>query len=96
MNPLPKKYLETTDKAKKDNYLDACLKHRQHFTPFVVSVEGVIRVKVEATLKRIDSRLAKKRKERYSQTYRYANIMIVITLVWAAYHCMCGTRFPAS
>ena len=49
-------------------YLPACIKERRSFTPFVDSVDGLIRVKVEATLKRLPSRLAKKWKEPYSHT----------------------------
>ena len=40
----PEKCLETAEKAKKNNYLSACLKQHQHFTLFVVLVEGLLGV----------------------------------------------------
>ena len=56
----PDKCLETADKEKKNKYLDACLKHRRHSTPFVSLVDGLLRVESEATLKCISIRLATK------------------------------------
>ena len=61
----PEKCLETAEKAKKKKYLDACLKQRRHFTPFVVSVKGLLGVDSEATLKRIAICFAMKWKEPY-------------------------------
>ena len=52
----PKKCIKTTDKDKKKNYLDACLKQCRHFTPFVVSVDSLLGVEAEATLKHIARR----------------------------------------
>ena len=68
-NSYQSKYLgmcmETAEKAKKKNYFGACLKQCQHFNHFVVSVEVIIMVEAEATLKCISIRLAKKWKEPY-------------------------------
>ena len=41
-------------------YLYACLKQHQDFTPLVVSVNGLLRVEVEATLRHIASHLTTK------------------------------------
>ena len=62
----PKKFLETAEKVKKRNYLDPCVKHCRHFTPFVASVYGLLGVEAEATLNRIASRHTTKWKEPYS------------------------------
>ena len=59
----PKKFLETADKYKKKKYLNACLKQNWHFTPIVASVDGLLGVKADETIKCITSRLAKKLKE---------------------------------
>ena len=61
----PKIYLETAEREKKKNYLHACINERRHFTPFVVSVNSLIWVETEATLKRISSGLATKCKKPY-------------------------------
>ena len=64
-------------------YMEACLKQRQHFSPFVVSVDGLLGVEATATLKRIASHLATKWKQPYSKTCGYVNSMVAITLVRA-------------
>ena len=64
----PDNYLETADCKKKKNYLQAYLNERRHFMPFANSLVGLLRVKTEATLKRIARRLAQKWEELYSRT----------------------------
>ena len=59
------KCLHEAEKGKKKIYLEACLQQRRHFSPFVASVDGLLGVKVTATLKRIASRLATKWKQPY-------------------------------
>ena len=54
----PEKCLQEAERLMKKMYLEACLQQRQHFSPFVASVEGLLGVEVTATLKRIASRLA--------------------------------------
>ena len=53
----PKKCLETTEEEKNKKYLEACLKQRSHFTPFVALMHVLIGVKAEVTLKPISSSL---------------------------------------
>ena len=53
----PKKCLETSEKEKKNKYIDACRQKCQHFTTFVVSVDALIGVKEEMTLKYINTHL---------------------------------------
>ena len=47
-------------KVQKHIYLEACFHQIQHFPPFVFSLDGLLSVEVEATLKRISRRLATK------------------------------------
>ena len=54
------KCLDTAKREKKRNYLTACLNKRRHFNPFVASVDGILGVEAEATLKCIAIRLAQK------------------------------------
>ena len=63
--------METSEREKNRKYLNAFLNNRRHFTPFVYLVDVFLRVKAEATLKRIASRLVQKWKEPYSCTCRY-------------------------
>ena len=60
LSKTPKKFLETPNKEKKRNYLDTCLKQRWKFNPFVASVDGLLGVEAEVTLKRITICLATK------------------------------------
>ena len=56
----PEKCLQDSEWVKKKIYLEACPQKRRHFSPFVTSVGGLLGVEAAATLKRIDSCLAKK------------------------------------
>ena len=56
----PKKCLEEAEKSKKKTYLERCLRQRRHFSSFVASIDGLLRVEATDTLKRIASRLASK------------------------------------
>ena len=76
-------------------YLEACLQQRQHFSPFVASVDGLLGVEVTATLKRLASCLATKWKQSYSKTCGYVKSRIAITLVRATHHCIRGSWVPA-
>ena len=52
------KCLHEAERAKKNMYLEACLQQRQHFAPFVASVNVLLGVETMGTLKRIASFLA--------------------------------------
>ena len=60
MTKMPHKILALADQQKKCKYLDACLGQPRQFTPFFVSVDGLLGTKAEAKLKGLDSRLATK------------------------------------
>ena len=52
--------LQEAERANKKIYLEVCLQQRQHFSPFVASVDELLLVEAGATLKKIASRLATK------------------------------------
>ena len=81
----PEKCLHEAEQRKKKMYMEACLQQRQHFYPFVASVEGLLGVEATATLKRIASRLAIKWKQSYSKTCGYIKNRIAINLVRATH-----------
>ena len=60
--------LKYSNHEKKKKYLNACLNERLHLNPFVASVNGLLGVKAEATLKHITICLIKHWKEPYSLT----------------------------
>ena len=73
--------LQDAVKAKKKMYLEACLQKSLHFSPFVASVDGLLDVEAEATLKMISIRLATKFQQSYSGMCGYSKISISIILV---------------
>ena len=91
----PEKCLHEAERGKKKMYLEACLQQRWHFSPFVSSVDGLLRVEATATLKRIASRLATKWKQSYSETCGYVKSRVAITLVRTTHRCIRGSRVPA-
>ena len=92
----PEKCLETADHEKKRKYLNTCLNERRHFTPFVASVDGLLRVEAEAAVKLTASPLAQKWQEPHSRTCRYVKSRVAISLVRSTHHCIRGARIPAS
>ena len=56
----PKKFLQEAEKGKKQIYLESCLHHCRHFSPFVASVDGFLAVEATETLKRLAIFLATK------------------------------------
>ena len=92
----PEKYLETAERKKKRKYLNACLNKCRHFTPFVVSVDGLLGVEAEVTLKRIARRLAQKRKKPYSCNCRYVKSRAAINILRATHRFILRGRVLAS
>ena len=71
----------TAEKEKKNNILDSCLQQHCHFSPFIVSVDGLLNVELEDTIKHIANHLATKWNQPYSQTCGYVKIRMATTLV---------------
>ena len=56
----PERFLDYDQRENKNKYINVCLKERLHFNTFVASVDVILMVEAEATLKRITRRLAQK------------------------------------
>ena len=89
------KCLQEVKRGEKRIYLEACLHHRRHFSPFVASVDRLLVVEATATQKRLASFLATMWRQPYSKTCRYIKSRITITLVCATHRCIQGSRVPA-
>ena len=70
------------------------LEQRRHFTPFVVSCEGLLGKETDAFLKRLLMKLAEKWYRPYSQTVNFVKIRLAISLVRAKNRCLRGSRIP--
>ena len=91
----PEKCLHKAKRGKKKMHLKAFLQKRQHFSPYVFSVDGLTGVEATATLKRIASCLATKWRQTYSKTCGYVTSRFAITLVCATHHCLRRSRVPS-
>jgi hypothetical protein len=90
----PKKILHSQEKEKKKKYLDRCLLQRRAFTPFVVSVDGLIGYEASNLLKQLSKRLAEKWRKPYSVTCGIVRSRISIACVRASHQCLRGSRIP--
>ena len=68
---LTQECLATEEHDKKRKYFDSCLQQFWHFSVFVTSVDGLIGMEAETTLKELARQLATKCKQPYSWTCGY-------------------------
>jgi hypothetical protein len=90
----PAKVLEQHEREKKKKYLKDCLEQRRHFTPFVVSTDGLIGREAKTLLKRLSLILAEKWEKPYAEVCGYVNARMSIAIVRATHRCLRGSRVP--
>ena len=90
----PVSILKSAETSKKTKYLKGCLDQRRHFTPFVVSCEGMLGKEADVFLKRLSMKLAEKWHRPYSQTVSFVKTRFAISLVRAKNRCIRGSRIP--
>jgi hypothetical protein len=88
----PHKVLEAASCLKKKTYLQPCLNHIHHFTPFIVSVDGLIGKEAKTFLKVLAARTATKAGKTYSNVMGYTRARLSISIVRAAHVCLIGSR----
>jgi hypothetical protein len=92
----PAKALETAERAKKKKHLQACLDQRRHFSPFVVSVDGLLGKEAKTVLKVLASKMATKAGKPYSSVMGFVRARFSIAMVRATHICLRGSRTPTS
>jgi hypothetical protein len=90
----PAKVLAAHECEKKKKYLGACLEQRRHFSPFVVSTDGLLGKEAKILLKKLSAMLAKKWEKPYSEVCGYVNACMSIAIVRATHLCIRGSRIP--
>jgi hypothetical protein len=90
------KALETAERAKKKKHLQACLDQRRHFSPFVVSVDGLLGKDAKTVLKVLASKMATKAGKPYSSVMGFVRARFSIAMVRATHICLRGSRTPTS
>jgi hypothetical protein len=73
---------------KKRKYLDACLAQHRHFTPFVVSTDGLVNREAKELLKQLALWLTDKWEHPYSVVHGFVNTCMSIAIVRAT-HFVC-------
>jgi hypothetical protein len=91
----PHKILATQECEKKKKYLQSCLEQRNHFTPFVISTDGLIGREAGELLKRLSLRLADKWKRPYSVVRGFVSTRMGIAIVRATHLCLRDRESPS-
>jgi hypothetical protein len=92
----PLKVLEGYEKRKKAKYLAACFDQRRDFTPFVVSVDGLISKEAQKLLQRLSGLLAKKWEKPYATVCAYVRATMSFAILRATHRCIRGSRIPVA
>ena len=85
--------------TKKKKYLGVCLKQRRHFSPFVVSSDGLLSKEAKILLKKLSTQLTEKWEKPYSEVCGYVNARracMSIATVRATHLYLRGSRIPTS
>lgn len=92
----PKEVLAQHEQQKKKKYLAACLAQRRHFTPFVVSADGLLGNEAQSVLQNLSARFAEKSGKSYSAVCGFMRAHMSIAIVRATHLCLRGSRIPTS
>ena len=87
----PERVLQSHEKEKKRKYLRPCQQQRRAFTPFVVSVDGLIGMEAKNVMKALSRRLALKWQKPYSQVMSIVKTRISIACVQTSHRCLRGS-----
>ena len=88
----PEAVLESAAKEKKRIYQKAVEDRRGQFTPFVVSVDGLMHREAKHLMKRIAASLAKKWEKSYSDTVSFVRMRLSFAILRSASLCLRGSR----
>ena len=82
--------LQKHEREKKKKYLEACLDQRRHFTPFVVSTDGLLGKEAKTLLKRIAVLLSEKWEKPYSEVCGFVRARINMAIITSSNRCVSG------
>jgi hypothetical protein len=92
----PFKVLESQEKEKKQKHLGACLENRRHFTPLVLSVDGLLGQDAQAFAECLAVKLAGKWQKPCSQAAGCVKARLSTAAVRATCVCLRGSRVPTA
>ena len=88
----PMSVLHSAEVEKKIKYSDACQERHMSFTPFVVSVDGMLAPEFASFLRRIGEALSTKWEKPYSKTMNWVKCRLSFAVLHASSVCFRGTR----
>ena len=95
-NRKPASILKSSENDKKKKCLQPCMEQRRHFTPFVVSCEGLMGREADVFLCRMAKKLAQKWDRPYSRTVSFIRTRFAIALLRAKNRCIRGSRISTN
>eukprot|EP00957_Ditylum_brightwellii_P002398 183970-Ditylum_brightwellii.AAC.1 len=90
------KVLLVQEKEKKAKYLQACLKQSHHFSPFIVSVDGMLGKEADMVLKQLSQKLAAKWECPILHASNYIKTAISLSTMRVTNHCLRESCVPSS
>ena len=84
--------LKTAERSKKKKHLTDCQQQRRHFTPFVVSTDGMLGYEANSLIKRLAKALAEKWEQSYSRVCGWLKSRIGIAIARATHRYLRGSR----
>ena len=88
----PAKVLANAEKIKKAKYLKHCLRKNWHFSPFVVSIDGMLGVEASMILKKIAEDQAAKMDVPKSVVINWLRTQISFASLRGNFRCLYGSR----
>jgi pantothenate kinase len=87
----PQRSWKHTKQEKERKHLEDCLEQRCHFTPFVVSIDGLIGRGKRTLMKKLSVMLAEKWEKPYAEVCGYVTARMTITIVRVTHRCLRGS-----
>jgi hypothetical protein len=94
LSSTPANILRKQELEKKKKYLQPCLDSRRDFTPYVLSVDGMLATEAKELNKRLAGKIANRWKTTYSKVCGWVNARISIATLRATHICLRGSRVP--
>eukprot|EP00957_Ditylum_brightwellii_P093960 7154549-Ditylum_brightwellii.AAC.1 len=80
------------EKEKKAKYLQRCLDQRHHFSPFMMSVDGMLGKEAAMLLKKKSKKLVQKWECSPGLAANYVKTTMSLFIIHAIHHCLGGAR----
>ena len=92
----PANVLAQQENEKKRKYSKKCTEQHKNFTPFIISIDGLLGNEAKSFLQHLSRMLAEKWQKPYSQVRGYVNSKISIACLRATHLCIRGCRVPTT